>query len=242
MKRIVFSDFDGTLTDGTNLCPIFFDIVDFLDSKDIPLIIVTGRSVSWAHFLLVHFPSLNYIIAEGGGVICKRISGEDFEHHFLPSGNDLEELKLAQIDVLKTFEGMKLTSDSIGRISDRAIDLEIFKSIKASKLDVEKFFDNKNISHSTSSVHLNFWCGKISKYQAVKELLLKDFPEVEEKNCFYFGDSLNDQSMFKSFDNSIGVSNISKVLDQLEFSPKIILEGKENRGPYGVFKFLESNL
>jgi phosphoserine phosphatase len=61
---------------------------------------------------------------------------------------------------------------------------------------------------------------------------------VEENDCLFFGDSLNDQAMFKSFKNSVGVSNISKVIDQLKYRPATILLGEENIGPFGVFNYL----
>ena len=70
--RLVFSDLDGTLTHGVELGPVFFNVVSLLESKDIPLVIVTGRSKSWAHFLLTHVPYLKHIISEGGGNLSWR--------------------------------------------------------------------------------------------------------------------------------------------------------------------------
>ena len=70
--KIVLSDFDGTLTFKEELGAIFFEILDLLKGKQIPLVIVTGRSLSWGHFLLTHFPFLTDVIVEGGGIIVKR--------------------------------------------------------------------------------------------------------------------------------------------------------------------------
>ena len=58
----------------------------------------------------------------------------------------------------------------------------------------------------------------------------------------FFGDSLNDQTMFKSFKNSVGVANISAVIDRLEFKPTTILTGDENVGPWGVLNYLKKTL
>ena len=58
----------------------------------------------------------------------------------------------------------------------------------------------------------------------------------------YYGDALNDETMFKHFPHSVGVSNINDVLDKLEFKPSVVLEGKDNEGPYGVFNHLTSHL
>ncbi len=55
--KLVLSDFDGTLTEHTELTPKFFEILELLKASNIPLLIVTGRSLSWAHFLLTHLYS-----------------------------------------------------------------------------------------------------------------------------------------------------------------------------------------
>ena len=54
----------------------------------------------------------------------------------------------------------------------------------------------------------------------------------------YFGDSLNDESMFEKFTHTVGVSNIDRVLNKLKYKPKTILKGEENIGPDGVINFL----
>jgi hydroxymethylpyrimidine pyrophosphatase-like HAD family hydrolase len=89
-------------------------------------------------------------------------------------------------------------------------------------------------------VHLNFWCGEVSKFIAVEHFLKKK--GVDQTSAIFFGDSLNDQAMFKSFENSIGVANISKVLDQMKYRPKTILIGDENIGPFGVYNYLKKKL
>jgi hypothetical protein len=48
--------------------------------------------------------------------------------------------------------------------------------------------------------------------------------------------------MFEFFPNTVGVSNILSILDKLEYKPKIILEGKENSGAYGVYNHLREVL
>jgi hypothetical protein len=87
---------------------------------------------------------------------------------------------------------------------------------------------------------MNFWCGEVSKFLAVEHFLKKH--QQVQKDCIFFGDSLNDQAMFKSFENSIGVSNISVVLDRMEHKPRVILKGEENAGPWGVLNYLRSQL
>ena len=240
--KIVFSDFDGTLTLGTELTSQFFDIVEMLKNRNIPLVVVTGRSISWGHFLITHIPYLDYVIAEGGGVIIKRDDKGLPVDEFLVDELDLKRIAHYATEVCRNFEGLKLSVDSQGRVVDRAIeledivhDLDLVKSIKS-------YFDSENVKHSTSSVHVNFWCGDVSKYQAVELLLKKYYPEIGMEDGVFFGDSMNDESMFESYPHTVGVSNINKCVKNMKHAPKVILLGEGNEGPKGVFNHLQSLL
>lgn len=236
--KIVFSDFDGTLTFKEGLSPVFFEIINLLESKNIPLVIVTGRSLSWGHFLLTHFPFLRNVIVEGGGAIVSR-TGKFITEEYLVSESDV--LKLADFvkDFAVEFPNIKLSVDSFGRKTDRAIELHDLQDGVLFH-HIEDFLRDHNINFSTSNVHLNFWCGEVSKYMAVDHFLKKH--KSIETECVFFGDSLNDQAMFKSFHNSVGVANISTVMHLLEFKPTTILKGDENIGPFGVLNYLQNNL
>lgn len=238
MFKIIFSDFDGTLTYKEELGPVFFNIITLLESKKAPLVIVTGRSLSWGHFLLTHIPYLKEIIVEGGGAILKR-EGKIITEELLVSQAEVEKLNVVSSLLPKEFPGLKLSVDSFGRKTDRAIELYDLKDNDLLNR-VSAFLKSHDINFSTSNVHLNFWCGELSKYKAVTKYLGQK--NTKASDCVFFGDSLNDQSMFKSFENSVGVSNISSVIDRLEYRPKVILAGGENAGPYGVLNYLKKTL
>lgn len=236
--KIIFSDFDGTLTFKEGMSPVFFEIINLLESKKVPLVIVTGRSLSWGHFLLTHFPFLRNVIVEGGGAIVSR-SEKFITEECLVSENDIIKLANFTKDFAVEFPSIKLSVDSFGRKTDRAIELHDLQDGILFH-HIEDFLRAHKINFSTSNVHLNFWCGEVSKYIAVDHFLKKN--KTIESECVFFGDSLNDQTMFKSFYNSVGVSNISSILHLLEFKPSIILKGDENIGPFGVLNYLQNNL
>lgn len=238
MFKTVFSDFDGTLTYKEGLGPIFFDILSLLESKQVPLVIVTGRSLSWGHFLLTHFPFLTDVIVEGGGAIVSRQGKFITEECLIPK----EEVKrLADFchEFAVKFPNVPLSVDSFGRKTDRAIELHDLQDGVLFH-HIEDFLREQKINFSTSNVHLNFWCGEVSKYKAVTHFL--NLKKTEASDCVFFGDSLNDQSMFKSFKNSVGVANIQSIIDRLEFKPTTILTGNENVGPWGVLNYLKKTL
>ena len=96
--RLVFSDFDGTLTQKGSIQKELFSIFELLQKKQIPIIIVTGRSYSWGQFLKSHFP-FEAIIAEGGGVIIR----EDLKYEVMVEDTVIEELKMFERDFLEVF-------------------------------------------------------------------------------------------------------------------------------------------
>jgi HAD superfamily hydrolase (TIGR01484 family) len=240
--KLILSDFDGTLTEHTELTSKFFEILDQLKTHNIPLVIVTGRSLSWAHFLLTHLSALDHVIAEGGGVLVSKDDMGFLHNHYFVEEMELDRLNHYSEKICKKYPGIRLSADSFGRSTDRALELfdlqkdpELFKRIK---LDLDK----DNINHSTSNVHLNFWCGEISKFNAVSKFMEKNYGDISLDETVYYGDSLNDQSMFQHLKYSVGVSNIKEVLKDMEYRPSIILEGDENKGPAGVLNHLSELL
>lgn len=233
--KIVFSDFDGTLTVNGHLSAVFFDILDLVNKNESELVIVSGRSVSWGHFLLTHFP-LKHVIMEGGGVVVSRGKNGHISEENLVSYKEIVRLDEITKELMKKYPECVLSADSFGRRTDRAIEFS-----EMSKSDVEKvelFLHKNDVHFSRSNVHINFWVGDISKRNGAEYFLKNHAPYASKEDCIFYGDAANDESMFEFFPNTIGVSNILSILDQLEYKPKIILEGKDNSGAYGVYHHL----
>lgn len=242
--KLVFSDFDGTLTLDDELRPEFFDVLTLLKSKNIPLVICTGRSKSWAHFLLSHFNDLRYVITEGGGVLTyveERGGRKLLRDVLLVDDSEVIRLEQAVLGLRERFVHLELSVDSFGRQTDRAIELSYLEENPEIDKQVRAYFTEKKVNFSTSNVHMNFWCGEISKMNSIRHFL-KEYSDVKEEEVVFFGDSLNDESVFKELEHCVGVSNIEKVKDRFEFLPKIILEGEENKGIFGVLNYLTSAL
>ena len=233
---IYFSDFDGTLTiEGRELTPHFFQILDEIKKRNQELVIVSGRSLSWGHFFLTHFP-LKACIMEGGGVVLYLDERGEIVEKPLITPAEIKYLADFTTLLKNHFPHIPLSADSFGRLTDRAIEFKLMDPAWIKQ--VIEFMDQHKINYSRSNVHINFWAGEISKYLGVKHFL-KDFhPKLKEQDCWFFGDAPNDQSMFEFFHNSVGVSNIKHCLDRLTHKPRIILEGEENSGPKGVLNFI----
>lgn len=238
--KIVFSDFDGTLTHGLKLGPVFFELCDLLEKHEIELVVVSGRSLAWGHFLGTH-TSVSACIMEGGGTLSTSTAHGEFKDEILISQKDLTQINQVVPQMLDKFPGLRLTSDSMGRVVDRAIELNHLKQVGCEK-ELCQFFDQNHVNYSKSSVHLNFWCGKVSKLQGIQYFLSLHRKEIERDDCIYFGDAPNDQEAFAGFKFSVGVSNLAQYKDQLKYPPKLILEGEENEGPDGVLNYLSGIL
>lgn len=234
--KIVFSDFDGTLTQNGKLGAVFFDLLNLIEANKSELIIVSGRSVSWGHFLLTHFP-LKHVIMEGGGVIVSKNKDGQMVEEVLIYDEEVEELEQLTQGLIKDVPECMLSLDSFGRKTDRAIEYHYMQSHDVEK--IEKYLKNHGANFSKSNVHINYWLGDISKSNGVKHFLKHYAPHVTPDETIFYGDAMNDESMFRDFQNSVGVSNIISVLDELKHKPKIVLEGKDNAGPYGVLHHLK---
>lgn len=118
---IFFSDFDGTLTINGELTRDFFEIIDFIHKHEHELVIVSGRSLSWGHFFLTHFP-LKACIMEGGGVIVYRNERGEIVEEPLVSNEELEKLRSFTSKLKHHYPHIPLSADSFGRLTDRAIE------------------------------------------------------------------------------------------------------------------------
>ena len=209
-----------------------------------PLVVCTGRSKSWAHFLLTHFHDLEYVISEGGGTLSyieKREGRRLLKDKSYVEVSELERLGNLTTELLIEFPEVMLSADSFGRQADRAIELYELSDNPEMKEEVVAFFKKEDINFSTSNVHMNFWCGEISKMKAITTFL-NDTKMANLEESIFFGDSLNDESVFKDHPRTIGVSNIKKVQDRFNHLPKEILVGSDKEGPLGVLSYLREVL
>jgi len=235
---IFFSDFDGTLTlENRALTPEFFQILDHLKKNHHELVIVSGRSLSWGHFFLTHFPDINYCLMEGGGVLLKRDHRGEILELPLVEKSEIDRLATFTSELKKQFPKIPLSVDSFGRLTDRAIEFNLMS--EAEMNPVMEFMQKNKVNYSKSNVHINFWCGEISKFLGVDYFLKHEKPNLKKEESYFFGDAPNDESMFQFFENSVGVSNIKHCLHRLKHLPRIILEGEENAGPKGVLNFIK---
>lgn len=243
--RAVFSDLDGTLTDGGLLAPALFDVLSLLAAREVPLVVATGRSASWAAFLLTYLPCppLVAVVAEGGGVVARRRGGgaDPVRLDLQTPRSDVDRLEALCARIRAEHPDLPFSADSLGRLTDRAFDLDDYLG-HPRRARVDALLAREGARAVQSNVHLNFWFGGQSKARAARRVLEEDLGGLAPADCLFFGDSANDESMFRDFPASVGVANIAGVLDSLDHRPAVVLEGASGEGARGVLAHLKAAL
>ena len=158
--------------------------------------------------------------------------------HVLAKPQQLDQLEKIKKLLHKKMPSLSFAVDNVGRITDRAIELNSLKDKEIYK-SVQNFLNKHRCHYSVSNIHLNFssipndkWTGTC---YLVEQVLKKEMMTIQKKACF-FGDAPNDEVMFKNFQYSLGVGNIVPYLKTMKHPPRKVTKAKEVEG---VLEFLK---
>ncbi|MDD6034096.1 MAG: HAD-IIB family hydrolase [Oscillospiraceae bacterium] len=232
--RYILHDIDDTITDEGKLLPEAYAALWALHDAGFRVIPVTGRPAGWCDMILRQWP-VDAVIGENGAFV-DYFDGPRKERFFHPSvprqrlSERLEEIRNA---CLAGVPGCRVSKDQHYRICDLAIDfnedeprlgLEAARQIKA-------ICESFGAVAKISSIHVNTWFGDYDKVSMARLFLEKIFGETDiRKKVFFFGDSPNDEPMFRFFPLSAGVANIRPFLSSLEAPPAFVTENRGGRG------------
>ena len=138
--------------------------------------------------------------------------------------------------------GVHRATDSPGRETDIAIDHSEFAHLSDAQISaVVALMKSEGMHATVSSIHINGWYGSHNKLEGarwiVRELFGREL-DAEMDRWVYVGDSTNDQLMFKTFTNSVGVANIARFVPQLAHFPRYVTRGERGAGFAEVAKML----
>jgi HAD superfamily hydrolase (TIGR01484 family) len=240
--EFIFSDFDGTLTSaGGAITSEFHQLLEMISQRSAKLVVVTGRSTAWGLFLLTHFPQIHAVVTEGGGVALTR-QRTGLNQALLCSQAAIDSISSLKSKLELAFpKQLEHALDNTGRLSDYALELTpLLKDLKL-KQKVEEELKAWGAHFTQSNVHINITFHEINKWESVQHWCVLEgivWSDIKARAIF-FGDSLNDESMFANFEYSVGVANIKSCIKQMKFPPKTILEGHENEEIHGVLNYLK---
>lgn len=241
----VLTDVDDTLTWQGKLPPEALIALSELQQAGIKVIAVTGACAGWCDHIAQLWP-VDAVLGENGAFILEKKQGYLTIQADLPLETlkqQQETLKLQVLEILKDYPDLNLTLDQSYRLCEVSIDIgQNRPKVNDDVVEEITLKIHKLGAHATaSSIHINAWYGEHSKkVTALRYLKDKGLTDTDIKSrCCYIGDSLNDQHMFATLPNSVGVANIAHYWDKLASHPTFVMT---KSGGYGFAEFTQQLL
>lgn len=246
----VFTDIDDTLTTEGEITPDALEALGELKGAGFKVVAITGRPVGWSEPFAASWP-VDAIVAENGAValLPQNVKHQKGLQPIQDMGKPLSKLYqqdastrsanfvrmqavLARIE--REMPGVTRATDSPGRETDIAIDHSEFVHLSEAQIAaVVALMKSEGMHATVSSIHINGWYGGHNKLEGarwiVRQLWQRDL-DAEMDHWVYVGDSTNDQLMFKTFANSVGVANIARFVPQLAHLPRYVTRGERGAG------------
>lgn len=240
--RGVCLDIDDTLSSHGKLTADAYAALWSLKKAGFAVVPVTGRPAGWCDMIARFWP-VDAVIGENGAF---SFFIQDKKRHRLDTPgvqpNHQEKLKVLGKKILARFPHAKWASDQAYREFDLAIDFcEDVPPWKKTEIDdLVKLCEDEGAYAKISSIHVNTWFGDYDKNKGLKHWLSQGAPGLDLgkkiksppswDNWIFIGDSPNDEPLFKSFKQSVGVSNLVKYLDYLKHPPTWITSSESGKG------------
>ncbi len=235
--RFLCTDIDDTLTQNGRLTAEAFAALWHLDQAGIQVVPVTGRPAGWCELIARQWPVAG-VIGENGAFYF-RYHNQKMQRYFaVDEGTRAQhQSQLAKIEneILKKVPGSAIASDQFCRISDLAIDYceDVPALPEKSVQEIVRIFQNHGATAKVSSIHVNGWFGDFDKLSTCLEFFQREFSMDEsavKKHCAFSGDSPNDEPMFRFFETSFGVANVSKFAKRMKALPGYISPSEGGSG------------
>lgn len=241
----VLTDVDDTLTYCGTLPPQTLIALAQLQQAGIKVVAVTGACAGWCDHIAQLWP-VDAVIGENGAFTMEKKNG----NLTLSSAVDVEEMRQKQqqlktqvMSVLTEYSDLELTLDQAYRLCEVAIDIGQNRSRVDPEIvdQVVKKIHAFGAHATASSIHINAWYGQHSKKATSLDFLYRQGLTRQEvaRHCCYVGDSLNDQAMFATLPNTVGVANIRQYWQQLTAYPSLVMT---QPGGHGFCEFAQQLL
>ena len=232
VPTVIFTDVDDTLTFNGMLPIETYTALFHLKEAGITVIPVTGASAGWCDCLIKTWP-IQHIIGENGALYMEKnnsgIVSTLFEKNSQSAKADMQRLQSVGSSLTERFPTIKFTQDHPFRITDVAFDIgQTISVAEPLAIEATQWLIAQGIQARRSSIHINAWLGNHSK--STGALAWLDRHKQDINTSLFIGDSPNDESMFETFPLSVGVANIERFINAMDFLPTYITE---HQGGYG---------
>ncbi len=222
--RGILCDIDDTLTWEGRLIPDALEGLARAQAAGLRVVPVTGRPAGWVDHIARMWP-VDGVVGENGGLWFWMQHGR-LQRRFLQSAAERAEnrRKLDNIasEILAEVPGTALASDQPYRELDLAIDFcEDVPPLPDAAVDrIVDAFQRRGATCKVSSIHVNGWFGSFDKIEGFRRFHRDRWgEEMSPSEWAFFGDSANDEPMFKTFSLSVGVANVARFLPRLQHPP-----------------------
>jgi hypothetical protein len=146
-----------------------------------------------------------------------------------PPDSSRERLGLLAAQAIAAVPGLRLAKDQPYRLYDLALDFAEeppYLPIEDA-LRVKAICETSGAQAKVSSIHVNAWIGKYDKLSMSEYFLatVLGWDSVQSSHeVIFFGDSPNDEPMFRHFTLSCGVANVRRFESVMEFPPAYITD------------------
>ncbi|MBD2179448.1 HAD family phosphatase [Pseudanabaena sp. FACHB-1998] len=226
---LIASDVDGTLTQNSKFSSNFISTLLDLQSSEIKVLLVTGRSAGWVSALVNYLP-VSGAIAENGGIFLQPNGQQDLlssvpnlSRHRILLENTFHHIK-------QLFPNLRPSTDNQFRITDWTFDVDNLSAddIQAISSQCQQMgwsFTYSNVQCHIKPIHQD-------KATGLSSVLNNHFPELNSQQVLTVGDSPNDEAMFDPalFPISVGVANVRHYQDKMLHLPKYITQASEFAG------------
>jgi hydroxymethylpyrimidine pyrophosphatase-like HAD family hydrolase len=227
--KLIASDVDGTLTHSDRFTPKLLEAIAQLNQANLPLLLVTGRSAGWVDALRNYLPVVG-AIAENGGVFCPQDGPYQLLGDFPPLSTHRQHLADAFSQLQQRYPQLKASTDNAFRLTDWTFDVEGLSEGDLGAIALQCQAWGWSFTYSTVQCHIK--PQSQNKASGIQQVLAQYFPTIHPTQVLTIGDSPNDQAMFNPeiFPVSVGVANILKYADRLQYRPKYVTTRAEVDG------------
>ncbi|MEA5565103.1 HAD family hydrolase [Anabaena sp. UHCC 0399] len=228
--RLIATDMDGTLTNQGKFSTALLQTLEDLQAVGIKVIIVTGRSAGWVNGLNSLMPIAG-AIAENGGLFYRSGSEETVPLTPIPELTAHRQHLNSTFTELKTkFPQIQESADNRFRITDWTFNV--------AELSLDEL---QTISHLCQQMGWGFTYSNVQchikppgqeKAIGLLQVLREYFPDYSPEQIVTVGDSPNDETLFNQsyFPISVGVANVQKYANQMQYQPVYITTAAEGEG------------
>ena len=227
--RLIATDMDGTLTQGEIFDAKLLQILTELSQAGIEVLITTGRSAGWVQAIATYLPVVG-VMAENGGILYWNHNPQPY----IIGKIDIVEHRLElqrMFELLQTrFPKLKESEDNRFRLTDWTFEVANLSPDELAKIDRLCQSEGYGFTYSTIQCHIKPTYQ--DKAYGLKQIIPLYFPDLKPEEMVTIGDSPNDESMFNQakFPLSVGVANVIKYRDRLEYLPAYVTSKSEGEG------------